>query len=57
MQYTIIIVAIIALALGFLRYRRPGRRKFEYHERFRSIQVLEPGTGPVKANFGTHLWK
>jgi hypothetical protein len=58
MQYVIIlIVAIILLALGVRKYRRPGRRKFEYHERFRSIQVLEPAADPVKSSFGLHLWK
>jgi hypothetical protein len=57
MQYVIYIVGFLALTLGYLRYRRPVRRKFEYHERFRPIDVLEPGTDPVKGSFGLHLWK
>lgn len=48
MKYTIFIVGILALVLGFLRYRRPVRGKFEYHERFRPIRILEPETDPVR---------
>jgi len=57
MQYTIIIVATLALVLGFVRYRHPGRRKFACHERFRPIKVLKSVTEPVKGSFGLHLWK
>jgi hypothetical protein len=57
MQYVIYIVGFLALALGYLRYLRPVRRRLEYHERFQSIQVLEPEANPVKSNFGLHLWK
>ena len=57
MNYAIFIVAFLALALGYLRYRRPGRRKFQYHERFRSIRVLDPETDPVVRGFENHLWK
>ena len=44
MKFVIYIVAFLALALGYLRYRRPVRRRFEYHERFRPIRILEPGS-------------
>jgi len=57
MHYVIYLVGFLAATLGFFRYRRPVRRKFQYHERFRSIEVLEPGTDPVKGDFGLHLWK
>ena len=58
MNYAIYIVAILALGLVYQRSRRRHiSRRLQYHERFRSIQVLEPGTGPVKGNFGLHLWK
>ena len=48
MNYCIYLVGFLALTLGYLRYRRPVRRRFEYHERFRPIRVLEPGVDPVK---------
>jgi len=57
MHFAIYLVGFLALTLGYLRHRRPVRRKFEYHERFRSIEVLEPGTVPAKSSFGLHLWK
>jgi hypothetical protein len=48
LHYVIYLVGLLALALGYLRYCRPARRKFEYHERFRSIHLLEPETAAVK---------
>jgi len=48
MKYTIFIVGFLALVLGFLRYRRPVRRKFEYHERFRPIRILDPAADPAE---------
>jgi uncharacterized membrane protein YidH (DUF202 family) len=49
MKYTIYIVGILALVLGYLRYcRRPASRRLKYHERFRSIQMLEPAVDPLK---------
>jgi len=48
MKYAIFVVGFLALLLGYLRYRRPVRGKFEYHERFRPIQVLDPGTDPAE---------
>jgi hypothetical protein len=50
MKYVIYIVGFLALALGYLRYLRPVRRRFEYHERFRPIQILEPGVDPLKGS-------
>jgi hypothetical protein len=48
MKYVIYLVGFLALALGYLRYLRPVRRRFEYHERFRPIQILEPAADPLK---------
>ena len=49
MKYTIYVVGILALVLGYLRYcRRPASRRLQYHERFQPIQVLEPGVDQVK---------
>jgi hypothetical protein len=47
-HYVIYLVGLLALALGYLRYCRPARRKFEYHERFRSIHLLEPEAAAVE---------
>ena len=58
MNYAIYIVAIIALVLVYQRSRRRHvSRRLEYHERFQSIRVLEPGSDPIKNRFEYHLWK
>jgi len=48
MKYVVYLVGFLALVLGYLRYLRPVRRRFEYHERFRPIKILEPGVDPLK---------
>jgi len=52
MNYTIYIVGLLAFVLGYLRYfRRPtSSRRLQYHERFQSIRVLDPGVGPGKGS-------
>jgi hypothetical protein len=57
LHYVIYLVGLLALALGYLRYCRPARGKFEYHERFRSIHLLDPGATTAKDGIEFQLRK